>query len=176
MNFAMDSERLTFSKVVLGDWELVRSIYTDPKLMQHISTLRSEEAIRNNFEKELAPWDVTGSHWLTWTIWEKASRQSVGLISIRTRDGEKRTAEVGFILLETSAGRGYATEAVKRVMKFAVDMFSFEKFIAVCSEEHVASRRVLEKVGMTLDEIVPENTEIDGRMVNDCFYSMEIVG
>lgn len=176
MNFEMESERLTFAKLVMSDWELIRSIYTDPKLMQHISTPRSEESVRNNFEKELAPWDVTCPHWLTWTIWAKASRQQVGLISICSRDGEKRTAEVGFILLETSAGKGYATEAVRRVMKFAVDTFSFEKFIAVCSEEHVASRRVLEKVGMTLDEIVPENTEIDGRMVNDCFYSMEIVG
>ncbi|MBL0388567.1 GNAT family N-acetyltransferase [Tumebacillus sp. ITR2] len=176
MTFDIASERLTYAKLVPSDWELIRSIYTNPKLLQHISTLQSEAAIRNNFEKELAPWDITSPHWLTWTIREKASNQQVGVICIHTHNGEKRTAEVGFILLETSAGKGYATEALKRVMKFAVDTFRFEKFMAVCSEEHIASQRVLEKVGMTLDELVPDNTEIEGRMVNDCFYSMEVVG
>jgi RimJ/RimL family protein N-acetyltransferase len=54
-----------------------------------------------------------------------------------------------------------------------VDAFGFKKITAVCSEEHAASRRVLEKAGMKLDKIVPESTEIAGRMVNDCFYSLE---
>lgn len=175
MGFDMASERLTFTKLVESDWALFRSIHTDPKLMQHIRTLRSEEAIRNTFETELDPWSLASSHWLTWIIREKASSKQVGLISICSREGAKRVAEVGFILLETSQGKGYATEAVKRVIKFAMDTFAFERFIAVCSEEHLASRRVLEKVGMKLDEIVPENTEINGRLVNDCFYSMEMV-
>ncbi|MBU8916028.1 GNAT family N-acetyltransferase [Bacillus sp. FJAT-29953] len=146
----------------------------DVKYPRKVPILRSEEEIRNTFEKEIAPWSLASSHWLTWTIREKASSKQVGLISICSNDKAKRGAEVGFILLETSQGKGYATEAVRRVIKFAIDTFAFEKFIAVCSEEHLVSRRVLEKVGMKLDEIVPENTEINGRLINDCFYSMEM--
>lgn len=174
MKFDMVSKRLTFTKLNEKDWDLFRSIHTNPGLMQHIRTLRSEEAIRNTFEKELEPWSIESSHWLTWIIREKTSSKQVGLISICSCKGAKRIAEVGFILLGAYQGKGYATEAVKCVIKFAVDAFSFERFIAVCSEEHLASRRVLEKVGMMLDEIVPENTEINGRLVNDCFYSLEM--
>lgn len=175
MTFDLTSERLKFTKLVEADWELFRSIHSDSKLNQHIRTVMSEEAIQNTFEKELAPWSLESSHWLTWIIREKSSNEQVGLISICSRSVEKRVTEVGFILLESSQGNGYATEAASRVIEFATDTFAFEIFTAVCSEEHQASRRVLEKVGMKLDEIVPENTEINGRLVNDCFYSMELV-
>lgn len=133
----------------------------------------SDEAIRLQFDKELAPWNLESSHWLTWIIRETASSNDVGLISICTRNREKLTAEVGFILLEAYKGQGYATEAIKRIIDFAVETFDFKKFTAVCSEEHAASRRVLEKAGMSLDKIAPDSTEINGKMVNDCFYSLE---
>ncbi|ARU60786.1 GNAT family N-acetyltransferase [Tumebacillus avium] len=174
MNFEMASERLLFTKLDASDWELFRSIYTNPALLQHIQAPRSEEEIRNQFEKELTPWSPASSHWLTWTIREQASHQHVGVMGICSRDGEQPTAEVGFILLDTSAGKGYATEGLKQVIKFATDTFGFEKFTALCSEEHTASRNVLEKAGMTLDEILPENSEINGQLINDCFYSMMV--
>lgn len=168
------SARLTLTKLALADWELIRSIYSNPTLMKHIGAVKSDEEIRRNFEKELAPWSLESTHWLTWIIHETASGNDVGLISIYTRNREKLTAEVGFIILEACKGKGYATEAIRLIIDFAMDTFGFKKFTAVCSEEHAASRRVLEKAGMNLDEIVPESTEIDGRMVNDCFYSLEI--
>lgn len=173
MNNQILSPRLTLTKVASHDWELIRSIYSDPTLMQHIGATMSDEDIRRNFDKELAPWSLESSHWLTWIIRETASGNDVGLISICTRNREHLTAEVGFIILDAHKGKGYATEAINLVFDFAVDTFVFQKFTAVCSEEHAASRRVLEKVGMKLDKIVPESTEIAGKMVNDCFYSLE---
>ncbi|MET3288605.1 UNVERIFIED_CONTAM: RimJ/RimL family protein N-acetyltransferase [Brevibacillus sp. OAP136] len=173
MQNQIQSERLTFTKLAEQDWELVRSIFTNPTLMKHIGATMTEEAIRLNFKKELAPWSLASTHWLTWIIRETATGNDVGLISICTRNRENLTAEVGFIFQEAYKGKGYATEAVKHIIDFSVDTYGFRKFTAVCSEEHVASRRVLEKVGMKLDEIVPDSTEINGKMVTDCFYSLE---
>ncbi|QRG70270.1 GNAT family N-acetyltransferase [Brevibacillus choshinensis] len=173
MNSQILSARLTFTKVTLDDWELIRSVYSNPTLMKHIGSTMSDEDIRKNFEKELAPWSMESTHWLTWIIREASTGTEVGLISICTRNREKPTAEVGFILQEAYTGKGYATEAIKAILDFAADTFGFQKFTAVCSEEHIASRRVLEKAGMNLDEIVPDSTQINGKWVNDCFYSLE---
>ncbi|MGC5325416.1 GNAT family N-acetyltransferase [Brevibacillus sp. SYSU BS000544] len=173
MNNPILSPRLTLTKLASSDWELIRSIYTNPTLMKHIGTTMSDEAIRLNFDKELAPWSLESTHWLTWIIRETPSGNEVGLISICTRNRENLTAEIGFIIREAYKGKGYATEVIKLVIDYAVDTFGFKKFTAVCSEEHIASRRVLEKAGMTLDKIVPESTEINGMLVNDCFYSLE---
>ncbi|MGO0061614.1 GNAT family N-acetyltransferase [Brevibacillus fluminis] len=168
------SERLTFTKLAEHDWELVRSIYSNQTLMQHIGATMTEEAIRLHFEKELAPWSLASTHWLTWIIRENASGNDVGFISMCTRNREILTAEIGFIFLDAYKGKGYATEAVKHMIDFATKTYGFKKFTAVCSEEHAASRRVLEKVGMKLDKIVPDSTEINGKMVTDCFYSLEV--
>jgi RimJ/RimL family protein N-acetyltransferase len=172
-NRQIHSARLTFTELALQDWELFRSIYSNPTLMEHIGAIMNDETLRQRFDKELAPWSLESTHWLTWIIRETASANAVGLISICTRNREKLTAEVGFIFLDTYKGKGFATESVKRILDFAADTFGFKRFTAVCSEEHAASRRVLEKAGMHLDKIVPDSTEINGRMVNDCFYSLE---
>ncbi|PEZ07052.1 GNAT family N-acetyltransferase [Bacillus sp. AFS018417] len=173
MNNQIFSARLTLTRLALHDWELILSIYSNPTLMKHIGVVKNHEEIRRNFEKELAPWSIESTHWLTWIIHETSSGNNVGLISICTRNLEKLTAEVGFIILEAYKGKGYATEAIKIIIDFAVETLEFKKFIAVCSEEHIGSRRVLEKTGMSLDEIVPESTQINGKLVNDCFYSLE---
>ncbi|NRD79130.1 GNAT family N-acetyltransferase [Bacillus sp. BRMEA1] len=169
------SARLTFTRLALHDWELIHSIYSNPNLMKHIRDVMSEEEIRRNFENELAPWSIDSPHWLTWIIHENSlGDNNVGLISICTRNLEKLTAEVGFIILEEYNGQGYATEALKSIIDFSVDNIGFKKFIAVCSEEHIGSRRVLEKAGMSLDKMVPDSTQIGGKLVTDCFYSLEI--
>ncbi|MGV3138745.1 GNAT family N-acetyltransferase [Brevibacillus agri] len=173
MNEQLFSAHLTLSKLAPTDWELIRSIYSNPALMQHIGAAMSEEEIRHNFEKELAPWSLDSTHWLTWIIREAAISIDVGLMSLCTRRREPLTAEAGFIIVEAHKGKGYATEALQLVFDFAASTYGFKVFTAVCSEEHAASRRVLEKAGMKLDKIVPENTEIAGKLVNDCFYSLE---
>lgn len=173
MSNPLTSQHLTLTKLAPPDWELIRSIYTNPVLMQHIGSPMSEEAIRSNFAKELAPWTLDSTHWLTWIIRETDTGNDVGLISICTRDRDVLTAEVGFIILDTHKGKGYATEALAFVLDHAAHAYGFRKFTAVCLEEHAASRKVLEKAGMKLDKIVPEHTEIAGTMVNDCFYSLE---
>lgn len=173
MNNSILGARLTLNKLESHDWEQFHSIYSNPTLMKHIATLMSEQEIRRNFERELAPWNLESPHWLTLIIRETTSGNEVGLISMCTRNREILIAEIGFIILEAYKGKGYATEAVQLVIDFAVDTFGFKKFTAVCSEEHVASRRVLEKAGMILEKIVPESTDIDGKLVNDCFYSLE---
>jgi RimJ/RimL family protein N-acetyltransferase len=173
MNKQIPSPRLTLTRLALHDWELIHSIYSNPTLMKHIGDVKSDEEIRRNFEKELSPWSIKSTHWLTWIINENSSGNNIGLISICTCNLEELTAEVGFIILEAYKGKGYATEAVKITIDFTVDTLGFRKFIAVCSEEHFGSRRVLEKAGLILDKIVPECTQIDGKLVNDCFYSME---
>jgi len=173
MNNQILSPRLTLTRLARQDWELIHSIYSSPALMKHIGEVKSDEEIRRTFEKEIAPWSIKSTHWLTWIINENSSCNNVGLISICTRNLEKLTAEVGFIILEAYKGKGFATEAIKIIIDFAVDTLGFKKFIAVCSEEHLGSRRVLEKAGMFLDEIVPNSTQIDGKLVNDCLYSLE---
>ena len=64
--------------------------------------------------------------------------------------GEPRTAELGWILAKAYWGHGYAAEAARGLMDWAARRWGIRRFIAQCDAENVASRRVMEKLGMRL--------------------------
>ena len=60
--------------------------------------------------------------------------------------------ELGFLLKPETWGRGFATEAVRRVLKFAEAETRHQAVHATADEGHAASIRVLEKCGFCLVE------------------------
>lgn len=72
----------------------------------------------------------------------------VGLIGLNIGKPAYRNAEVWFKLQPTSWNQGYATEAVNRVIDFSFTDLELHRIEAGCAVENIASRRVLEKVGM----------------------------
>ena len=73
--------------------------------------------------------------------------------------------EVGFSVVRGWRGRGYATEALKKVLEYLTDNEGISCVTAWCVADNAASGRVLEKAGMRL-----VNTEKDGLPVGDRIY------
>ena len=61
-------------------------------------------------------------------------------------------AELGWVLHPRYHGRGYATEAARAVINFAVTRFGASHFIAHCDSENAASQSVMRKLGMTMTD------------------------
>jgi RimJ/RimL family protein N-acetyltransferase len=62
-------------------------------------------------------------------------------------DGEE--IEVGYRFLRKHWGNGYATEAARASIQFSLGELRFERIVAVTLRTNRASRRVMEKCGMT---------------------------
>jgi len=60
--------------------------------------------------------------------------------------------EVGFLLDRPFWGKGYATEAALASLQFGFEHFSLDHIIALVHPDNLASRRVIEKCGMTYME------------------------
>ena len=73
--------------------------------------------------------------------------------------------EVGFSVVRTGWGRGYATEALKTVLEYLTENEGISRVTAWCASENTGSGRVLEKAGMIL-----VNIEKDGLSVGDTVY------
>jgi RimJ/RimL family protein N-acetyltransferase len=69
----------------------------------------------------------------------------------RGRDDE---AEIGWYLASRYWGRGYATEATRLLIDFACDTLGYHRLFATADPENAASRRVLEKSGLSYVGIV----------------------
>jgi ribosomal-protein-alanine N-acetyltransferase len=62
--------------------------------------------------------------------------------------------EVGYELVPSSWGSGYATEGARAALTFAWKYTPLERVISVTVPDHAASRRVMEKAGLALQEEV----------------------
>jgi len=76
---------------------------------------------------------------------------SIGLYSI---DHSSESCELGFLIGSKWWNRGYTTEAVEAVLKFAFNRMFAHRVQASHHPENTASKRVLEKVGMKFEGVM----------------------
>lgn len=85
-----------------------------------------------------------------------------GTIGAYDYDAAASSIEVGFSIAEPSWGKGYASEALRAVLRYLVGDERIAQVRAWCASDNVGSRRVLEKCGMVLT-----NTEKGALAVGD---------
>jgi RimJ/RimL family protein N-acetyltransferase len=73
----------------------------------------------------------------------------IGAVSIYINK-ENAEGELGWIISKKYWGNGYAAEAAREVINFAIQELKVVKFIAHCDSENVSSYRVMDKLGMSL--------------------------
>ena len=73
--------------------------------------------------------------------------------------------EVDFSVVEGWRGRGFATEALKKVLEYLTENERIPRVTAWCAAENIGSRKVLKKAGMQLIQI-----EKGGLVVGDRIY------
>jgi ribosomal-protein-alanine N-acetyltransferase len=64
-------------------------------------------------------------------------------------------ASTGYVFAEDAWGHGYATESLRAMIELARRL-SVRRLYALCHADHRASARVMEKAGLTKEEILPD--------------------
>ncbi len=81
----------------------------------------------------------------------KETNRVIGVIDLFNIDWKNKNAELGYWLGKKYWGKGYMTESVKLMLKFAFKKLKLHRVYAKLFEENIASRRVLEKSGFKLE-------------------------
>jgi len=85
---------------------------------------------------------------IVFAIATMADAQLIGTVGLREIDAEHSQAEIGFWIGAPSWGKGYATEAARRVIRYAFEECNLNRVYAHHMVRNPASGRVLEKLGM----------------------------
>jgi [ribosomal protein S5]-alanine N-acetyltransferase len=86
--------------------------------------------------------------WGAWLVLEQTTNQVVGDIGFKGKPDEEQSVEMGYGIDPNFQNKGYATEAVKRLMEWAFQN-GVLRIKADCLFDNAASIKVLEKIGMT---------------------------
>ena len=104
----------------------------------------------------------------SWVI--DANGDDVVAGTIGAYDYENGRIEVGFSIVPGWQGRGYATEALKKVLEYLTENEGIPCVTAWCSAENIASKKVLEKTGMNLVRTETQGLIVGGKTYDKLIY------
>lgn len=98
--------------------------------------------------------NLENDEWNRFIIELKESGEVIGTCLIFYND-EEDNWDISYNLGKKYWGNGYTSEAMKKVMDYAIDVLGIKECIAVHAVENPASGRVIEKLGFQYETEVP---------------------
>jgi RimJ/RimL family protein N-acetyltransferase len=133
------------------------ALHLDPEVSRYLGGIRSAEATKTYLATNLAHWDRHGFGLWAWRTFDGGF---VGRAGIRPLAVEGVSEiEVAYALTRDAWGRGYAGEMTQALVEHGLEHLKLPSLVGVVMVEHVASRRVLEKAGFTLERNVVHTGE-----------------
>jgi RimJ/RimL family protein N-acetyltransferase len=147
-----------------SDAEVARFLYEEPF---------SPEQTRDSLTRKIAAvaWATEGD-WLGAAVVERSSGLTVGDVGLRWVSERDRTAEIGFIFDPRCQGKGFATEAARALVDWALTDGGIHRIIGRTEARNVASARVLEKLGMRREAHLVENEWVKGEWQSELVYAV----
>ena len=156
MQYHLETERLILRELRLSDDKDFLRLNSDPVVMHYLgetplSTLEQSREIINTIRQQYADHGIG-----RWAAIEKASGEFIGWSGLKfiTEVENNRTHfhDVGYRLIPRFWNKGYATESAKAAIAYGFNNMYLEEIIGMCNEKNLASRRTLEKCGLTFIE------------------------
>ena len=147
---------------LFGDADVTR--YMDVEPHQDISeSLESLQRILDRYEEE---------DYYCWAIEAKEEEGLIGLIKLMRFDPRDNSCSFAYMLGCHYWNKGYGTEALKAVFRFAFEELKVERIVADHMAPNIASGRVMEKLGMKHIATEPEKYEKTGRRYDALVYEL----
>jgi len=152
MQILLETERLILRRFTEADVDHLFELDNDSGVMRFINggTPTPREVIQNDILPGFLQYDERFPGYGFWAAIEKASGELVGWFSFRAAEGAPDEASLGYRLRKTAWGKGYATEGARALIRKGFTELGVRRVIATTYEDNLASRRVMEKVGMKL--------------------------
>ncbi len=150
------TERLTAERLREEDFDVLSRMHQDPKVMATMGGVRSDEKTREYLRENLDHLDRHG--YGLWMFRDRANAQFVGRGVLRNvHVGGHDEVEVGYALVADAWGKGLATEMAEALLTIAFKRLAMTDVVAFTQPTNRASRRIIEKLGMTFErDIVHE--------------------
>lgn len=162
---AIETERLRLRRSRPDDAEEISRYRSDPDVNRQQGWERTDpEGVRRDIEEMAARAPGEPGGWVQFTVEERRGGSLVGDVGLSPADGEPGVIKVGYTIDPAHQRRGYATEAVGALVRYAFEELGADVVRAYASAENAASIRVAERVGMRLIERF-EGEDEDGRWV-----------
>ena len=153
------TENVIVREITVSDVDRLYEIYSDADVVRYIENLyeNREEEIR--FTKDYISNQYRFYEYGMWIVESANTNEIIGRAGIFDRADEEYK-EIGFVFAKEYWGRGYATETLKAIIKYAYEEFEVDTLIAHVMSENVWSKRLLESLGFVYEK----DTVVEGNL------------
>jgi RimJ/RimL family protein N-acetyltransferase len=144
-------EKITLRLPEERDADALVAACSDPESIKWTSLPRGYDLERaHGFITEYAPGWWQRRQGAAWVITDPQD-QYAAQIDLRVYDSDPEVADVGFLAGPHARGKGYMTAALRAVTRFGIEELGLKRIEWKAHVGNVASRRVAEKAGFTME-------------------------
>lgn len=106
-------------------------------------------------------------------IFSRSGNLHVGNIKLGPIDWRHLRAEVGLLIGDKTVwGRGFASEAIRLMARYAFESLHLSKLTAGCYAGHAGSAKAFLKAGFSLEATLPSHLVFEGRRVDKQVFGL----
>lgn len=144
----LETARLRLEPIDDHHFDAVLAMNADPVVMRYITgAAQTPDEARAMIVRIKARWAEWGYGW--WALIERDSGQLVGMACLQHFAGDASSQhEIGWRLVQSAWGRGYASEAAQAIVAHAFSVVQAPLVAAVAHPDNAASQKVMRRLGM----------------------------
>lgn len=164
MKIVFETEHLFIREFEMDDAKYLCELDSDPSVMKYIA--KADAGIHpleygiEKVKKQMTRYTQNDGLGV-WAVVLRETHEFIGWICLNELDTSD-LIEIGYRYLPKHWGKGYGSEAAKTIMDYGLNTLKLKRVVAIAMEANVASRRIMEKIGMSYVGI-------------DTFYGKEVV-
>jgi RimJ/RimL family protein N-acetyltransferase len=147
----LETRRLARREMVPDDVDNLMLIFSDPGAMRYYPSTKTRQEAERWIRWVTESYEEDGFGLWVWEL--KETGEFAGQCGLMAQEVEgRREVEVGYLFVRKLWGRGLATEAARASRDWGFEQLGRRRLVSLINPSNVPSRRVAEKIGMTLEK------------------------
>jgi len=168
----LHTDRLVLRELTVNDAQAILNCFSNSDVLRHygqnpLTSLDQVRQIINNFSK-----NYNEKRGIKWGIELKGQAGIIGTIGFQEWSTEHKRAEISYALFPESWGKGYALEAVNKVISFGFQEMELVRIGAIVFTENDASNRLLIKAGFEKEGLLKKYMHQNNVPYDTYIYSL----
>jgi len=145
----LETERLLLRQWKESDLVVFQKLNSDPEVMEYFPATLSQE--ESDAVAQKCKEFISDRGWSFWAVELKSSNEFIGFVGLHEPDSKlpfTPCVEIGWRLLKSFWGKGYATEAAHKSLEYSFNELGLSEVVSFTTVSNLRSRAVMEKLGL----------------------------
>lgn len=159
MKNILTTDRLHLREANLNDATFIFELLNSKGWLENIGDrgIRTIDDAKNYIKNKLMP-DYGKNNIAMFVMERKSDGALIGTCGLVKRP-QLEDIDIGFAMLDQYGKKGYAFEAAKAILNMAIEEIKINRIVGITISENVNSQRLLEKIGLSFEKMIPFGDE-----------------